>query len=396
MSDFDYLAALAYTGRVFTPGAPISQRDSFAGRPEQLRRLLEVIPAAGRHPIIYGERGVGKTSLANILTELFENIVAVKISCDGGDTFESIWNRVLNNASLEFKEQAFGFSREQVTTKTTLRTLLPNVASHLSPSDIACVFDASKSWTIIILDEFDRVTDEEARRSTADVIKIISDNNPLVTIVPVGVAASISQLIGHHPSIERNLVQLELPTMGDEEIRNIVSAGCQRLKLEIDDEVLNQVAMLSNGYPHYAHLLGLSATKACLQQRTRRITSELFKTGCEFAIQDAIEKYRDAYAKATATTKPSRYPKILCACACADQDDRGVFRATEVVEAMHRVFGQRVTVQAVVPALGEFCAPARGQVLSKVPVGKRSHYRLSDQMMRPFLRIKAQSLLSSG
>jgi hypothetical protein len=58
-----------------------------------------------------------------------------------------------------------------------------------------------------------------------------------------------------------------------------------------------------------------------------------------------------------------------------------------------RVFKHAVSIQSVVPALTEFSSKPRGGILTKVPVGNRSHYRFSDPMMRPFLRIKSQSLL---
>lgn len=40
-------------------------------------------------------------------------------------------------------------------------------------------------------------------------------------------------------------------------------------------------------------------------------------------------------------------------------DTRGVFRATDVVEAFHTVFGEVVSVQAIVPALGGFLLTER-------------------------------------
>ena len=57
--------------QVFTPGFPISHRDFFRGRVKQLQRILETVPSPGRHPIVFGQRGVGKTSLVSILVDLF-------------------------------------------------------------------------------------------------------------------------------------------------------------------------------------------------------------------------------------------------------------------------------------------------------------------------------------
>jgi len=52
----------------FTPGRPINKLDLLAGREEQISKVLEAVLSPGQHAAIYGERGVGKSSLANLIT----------------------------------------------------------------------------------------------------------------------------------------------------------------------------------------------------------------------------------------------------------------------------------------------------------------------------------------
>jgi energy-coupling factor transporter ATP-binding protein EcfA2 len=111
----DKYKRIAKANQVFTPGYPVSQKDLFAGRMEQLQRVLDTLNSPGRHPVLFGQRGVGKTSLANVLGEVLQNLLAVKVSCDGSDTFATIWNRVLHTASVTFKQRALGFSAEDST-----------------------------------------------------------------------------------------------------------------------------------------------------------------------------------------------------------------------------------------------------------------------------------------
>ena len=267
----------------------------------------------------------------------------------------------------------------------------------VSPSEVADVLSAVKSKAVFILDEFDRVCGNQTKAHMADLIKNLSDNVRGATVVIVGVGTSITELIGEHPSIQRNLVQIEVPSMGDDEINEIITRGCAKLGLRVDRPILNEIATLANGFPHYAHLLGLSIAKGCELRNSKDVGLDLFRDlACNLAIEDAIETYRNAFSGATRTSKPSRYPQILCACGHAQYDEQGVFRATDVVDAMKSVFHEDLTIQSVVPALGEFCDDDRGPVLIKVPVGDRSHYRFTDPMMRPFLRIKAKALLASS
>lgn len=56
-------------GRVneaFTPAAPIQKRDLFSGRTKQFGDLADAVVSVGQHGVVFGERGVGKTSLASV------------------------------------------------------------------------------------------------------------------------------------------------------------------------------------------------------------------------------------------------------------------------------------------------------------------------------------------
>ncbi len=283
---------------VFTPSAPIDRRDFFAGRIRQLGRVIETLPSPGWHPIIFGQRGVGKTSLANILRELLPDVWAVKVNCDGSDTFASIWERVLQKASFSFKKAAFGFSKAQIEKHTSLRAFL-SYEGAIGPSHVAQVLDLVKTKAIFIIDEFDRVSNSEAKSYMVDLIKNVSDNNRHVTISLVGVGESITELIGEHPSVQRNLVQIEMPPMSDEEIKTIITKGCDLLGLRVVSAVLDEIAQLANGFPHYAHLLGLSIARACKLHETKKMDTKLFQSlACSLAVEDAVETYRNAFTVA--------------------------------------------------------------------------------------------------
>ena len=61
--------------QLFSSSAPINKLALFAGRIEQLQRLMDVIFERGRHAVLYGEQGVGKTSLTNILHEAIDHTI---------------------------------------------------------------------------------------------------------------------------------------------------------------------------------------------------------------------------------------------------------------------------------------------------------------------------------
>ncbi len=203
---------IAQVNQVFTPGFPVSHQDMFAGRMEQLQRVVETLHAPGRHPVMFGQRGVGKTSLANILGQVLKEMLSVKVSCDGADTFATVWNRVLVTASVRFKQRALGFSGEDTDRNMTLGQALGHDPNSTKPAEIADLLRRMNAPVAIILDEFDKLTDPKIKSQFADLIKIVSDTAPLVTIVLVGVAENIHELVGEHESIQRNLVSCPADT----------------------------------------------------------------------------------------------------------------------------------------------------------------------------------------
>ena len=51
---------------VFTPHTPINQESLFRGRSSEVQQILSTLNTPGQHVLLFGDRGVGKSSLANI------------------------------------------------------------------------------------------------------------------------------------------------------------------------------------------------------------------------------------------------------------------------------------------------------------------------------------------
>ena len=72
--------------KVFTPATPVSESALFAGRMKELRRVIDTISQRGRHSMIFGERGVGKTSLASVISSRLRVpdavVIAPRVNCD--------------------------------------------------------------------------------------------------------------------------------------------------------------------------------------------------------------------------------------------------------------------------------------------------------------------------
>src|ERR671939_564948 len=96
---------LALVAQVFTPSAPVSDLSFLSGRLGQISDLVSAVSQRGQHVALYGERGVGKTSLANILDEFFVGrgvgaLHSVRVNCGVSDDFYTIWLKVFRELGI--------------------------------------------------------------------------------------------------------------------------------------------------------------------------------------------------------------------------------------------------------------------------------------------------------
>jgi hypothetical protein len=86
---------------MFTPSTPIAVAEFFSGRKKEIGQLFEAIAERGRHAIVYGERGVGKTSLSQVVPLMLPRGVRqvhhIRKAADPSDTFTSIWRKVFRD-----------------------------------------------------------------------------------------------------------------------------------------------------------------------------------------------------------------------------------------------------------------------------------------------------------
>lgn len=136
---------------------------------------------------------------------------------------------------------------------------------------------------MVFIDEFDRLAVREARLLFADTIKSLSDRVPSVTVVLVGVADDVTELIEEHRSVERALRSIHMPRMSPDELSEIVERGIATARLTIAPEAVGEIASLADGFPHYAHLLGQESGRIALEDLRTHVSREDVRTAASEA-----------------------------------------------------------------------------------------------------------------
>jgi Cdc6-like AAA superfamily ATPase len=364
---------------IFSPHAPIDEEDLFAGRLALIDDLMETVLQRGQHGILYGERGVGKTSLTRVVQQkIFARSRRYKIfqrNCTADHTFRKIWEQLLDEIKYD-DEFMFSDLVDNSTDAYHLHKWIQSMPENFHP--------------VFIIDEYDRIKDSGTHIKMADTIKYFSDFSCKATIIIVGVSRDVKSLFGGHPSIERNIRQLPMPYMSKDELMQIIDKRLADLGMTVERHVENTLISLAQGLPGYTHLLGQNATRNAIRRRDLKISMDDLNAALDTSIRTCDEKIRELYAQAVRSTKPqNQYREALLACALAPIDERGFFAAADVKIPFNKIMGRDdLDIPHFSRHITQFCKDERGPALVQEGRPKSYQYRFSDALLRPYTAIK--------
>lgn len=243
----------------FTPSQPVADVRRLAGRTALIRRVIRSIEDQDLHVVLFGDRGIGKTSVLKVIQGLAEraNYLVHYVSCGQTATFSEVFRSLAKRIPLLYD----GTSDPTAGNKDGVGSLadyLPD--GDFSVSQLTEVFGRIEGTRILlILDEFDRSNIEEFRRSIGELIKNLSDSSIRVQLLIGGVAANLSELVAHVPSIRRNIVGIGVPNLDRDEVAEMVDIAEASGNIRFDALARDRLAEVTAGLPYLVGLIGQHA-----------------------------------------------------------------------------------------------------------------------------------------
>ena len=251
------------------PSTPIQSFEYLIDRSPQLNQIEEAIVSPGRHVFIYGDRGAGKTSLAQTVAYLHQSSFASPVFCACGRQtgFASIVTDVVEQLLRRSKSTAFEMTRDvgvvggifaaKVSMKEAPRVLSGPVDLNLAATMLKEAAERREGRSIVVVDEFENLASIDDRQLFSELIKQLSDRGAPLAFIFCGVGQSINELLEGHSSSHRYLEGVRLPTppLSFEGRDALVRMAADGFGVEVDDDVLLRISRVSDGFPHYIHLL---------------------------------------------------------------------------------------------------------------------------------------------
>jgi SpoVK/Ycf46/Vps4 family AAA+-type ATPase len=338
---------------------------------------------------MYGPRGAGKTSLANMVRYFYEDLMVVKITCNRKDDFKTIWDRALRKIIFANPGNEVGYKPSE---KLEITPVYTPEDIEISPTVIEGILTNIEESMLFIFDEFDSISNRETKTQMADIIKLLSDNLPYTTLLIVGIAQSVDKLIGEHHSIERCIRQIEIPLMKDAESKELIESNLKHVGLKIKKTIVEKMVELSSGFPNYLHLLCKNAAYEALGNDAEEITNIHFNKAVIQSINNSDYSIRNAYQKATSSTSKSQFANVLLACAMANTDNENSFGSTEVLEQYNKITGTEHKAESINYNLGMLCKRERAEILTKLGRQKNARYRFKKPLLKAFVKLKQHEI----
>jgi Cdc6-like AAA superfamily ATPase len=228
--------------QTFTPGAPIDDPAMFAARRDEVMRLHNFVQTPGEVAFIFGERGVGKTSLAKHTAAKFSKEFNWKDplfkSCDPDDEFATLLAQPLREVGVDILvDVECTEEHDQRYLNVKLRPLGGKLGGNRKDMEIrrGNSSQASQpSWAaeklaglrrIFVIDELDILDLPETKRKLATFIKHLSDRRSQFKIVITGIAESMEELLAGHASNLRCLKEVRLRRMTEDDVAAVRSGS---------------------------------------------------------------------------------------------------------------------------------------------------------------------------
>jgi len=390
----------AKLNELLSPSDPIRSEEFLLGRESNLRDIRRHLAVKGRHVFIFGDRGVGKTSLAQTSAIAFHpsDSDPIRVAGAEGENFETIVGtiakRVHAKCAMKGKTEIDGRIKAPLISAGMKKTIengqVPIIDSLNDAIDALSYVTAHFSGIpVIVIDEFDRLSSESDKVKFAELIKQISDQEVNIKLIFCGIGDSMHSLLGAHYSTGRSITPIELPRLDHNSLVRIVTNAVEGVGLTIDDETSSRIAILSDGFPYFAHLVTEKMIWAAFDDDNivTKIGLHHFGCGIDAAVSHAMALLREAYEIATKKYSDS-YEEVLWALVdkpTLTRQSANIYNESYV--PIMRSSGRKpLDLKIFYNRLNALKSASHGNLLNSP---RRSWFEFSENMVRGYVKLKA-------
>jgi len=244
---------------VFHPERPVTSQNLLFGRDVEVKKTLARLSISGGHVLISGHRGIGKTSIARVAESILRSqtpgAVFGFVSCDSTTRFSYLSEYMLDKAGRRFSTDIIN-----------------------SPARAAEI--VAKLIGFLLIDEVDKLK-EEQRGLLGEFMKQLSDQSTTFNICLVGIAQTATDIFASHLSVHRCLNEVHVKKLLRPDIVELVHRGFATLQQKVVDQIVVDIAQLSQGFPSNAVVICRHAAESLLNLPAAELGVSQFRRGLQ-------------------------------------------------------------------------------------------------------------------
>jgi Cdc6-like AAA superfamily ATPase len=386
-----------------SPSTAIKSTQFLKGRDKDLDDIQRTIASKGRHVFIHGFRGVGKTSLAQTAAFLHQSSDEdpILLTCGDGGSFYQIVHDMVSRGlgsdprlkkSENFRKLKAGLGNFSIELRKNIEIgKIPLPTSMNEAVELTKLLSETHSdEPIVLLDEFESLADSQDRKRFADYIKQVSDTGIEIKFIFCGIGESLGDLLQSHSSTFRYFTAIKLGRLGFEPCMAIVEEATKALRLQIQKDFSLRIARISDGFPHFVHLICEHMLWSVFQDENTitRIKMDHYREGTTRALENIEPHLEGLYKKATQKYS-NDYESILWAVADTHELLR---RSADIYASYQRVMQSLKSDPMPREKFNGYMNRLKDKRHGNILGGSRQGwYEFTEKMMRGYARLRAES-----
>ncbi|MCL2098583.1 MAG: hypothetical protein FWH23_07505 [Bacteroidales bacterium] len=369
---------------VFTPTLPAFH--TYVEREGINYKLDSALEIPGNQVILYGSTGVGKTTLLSNKIKSGK-IKCIITRCDGSNTLNDIILDAFNELNIFYTEsfeksssgkiggslgadyfvfKASLSAKKEGTSKSIIKRA---VELPIKPRILAKYMGEAKCCWVI--EDFHKINKEE-KKQMAQIMKIFMDSSvdyPDLKIIATGAVNKARDVVHLDNEMRYRVSEIEVPLMTRRELKGILDKGQELLRIEIPNEVAEQIVYYSGGLPIVIHNLAYHLCKeskildTCMSKEYFKIPANIFYKAMQEAFSHNSDSFKSKFERATKTidTKIKTTEILNALLDLLEKEDSASI--PDIQESLKKT-GKYYEINNLKSILNELCSDKRDKILS--------------------------------
>jgi len=402
--------------KVFRPGKlPIEPGNVYASRGEAERKFKKTI-RRGLIPLVYGEYGVGKTSMVRkVIRDNYGDENLVNIASASGKSISDIFSHCLEAIGYEVETKITSSARGSQSKEeggsaqagiTWLKATLfskkksseesgKTVEKEIvvtSPTDSKIIEVCEKNNIILVIDELHQASHDFIDNLTSFIKSYGNSNCDKFKIILLGTSSDSSRLVQKDPGIDRLIEDHHLKSMDIGEIETLIKEGMGSLQLKTENDAEQKLKNVCVGSPNILQYLCLEASDEAFYREDKTLKISDIDNAIDTYVNSKAPRLYTYYKKAIESTGKKKYRKQILMALSSIEEEYATM--SQICEKVSENIGSKVRSTDLSGPLKKLKESSFGPILRDVekPDGSgrvHNYTTFIDPAMKAFIRMQA-------